>query len=315
IISDGSSFNVLLEEFMTLYEGKTLSPLRLQYKDFAAWQESEARQAEIKKQALYWLQLYRKTSQTLQLPLDFPRPAVKGFSGLHHHFFIDRQTTDKLNELAKQEGSTLFMILLALYNILLSQLTGQEDVVVGTSIAGRRHADLQPIVGMFVNALALRNFPAGDKTFSGFLKELRDNTLGAYENQDYSFEELVDFAGGSRDPGRNPIFDTMFILNNEEDLDEFRIPGLTLKACEEFKHTSAQMDIKFRVREADHGLTLAYEYSTALFKPATMEMFAKNFNEVVAAVLENPGTLLKDISITHGLVAVEEDISDIDFDF
>ncbi|MCP4215912.1 MAG: amino acid adenylation domain-containing protein [bacterium] len=315
IISDGSSLNVLFEEFMTLYDGKSLPPPKLQYKDFVYWQESEARQVEIKKQALYWLQLYRKTPQVLQLPLDFPRPKIKGFKGLHHYFYMDRDTTDKITALAKEEGSTLFMVLLGLYNVLLSKLTGLEDIVVGTSIAGRRHTDLQPIVGMFVNALALRNFPSGDKTFLQFIKELRDNTLAAFENQDYSFEELVDFVGGSRDPGRNPIFDTMFILNNEEDIEEFRIPGLILKGCEEFRHTTAQMDIKFRVRETEQGLTMAYEYSTALFKPETMEMFAANFNEVAAAVLESPEVLLSDIRITHGLQEVKVDISDISFDF
>ncbi|MCP4158145.1 MAG: amino acid adenylation domain-containing protein [bacterium] len=315
IISDGTSLNVLLEEFMALYEGKKPPPLTLQYKDFVYWLESENRQAEIKKQAMYWLEQYRKTPPQLQLPLDYPRPGIKSFDGLHYHFFIDKETVLKIKETAQSRNATLFMILLALYNVLLAKLTGQEDIVVGTSVAGRRHADLQPIVGMFVNALALRHHPGSDKTFGEFLAEVKENTLAAFENQDYSFEELVDFAAGPRDPGRNPIFDTMFVLNNEEDVEEFHIPGLTLKPCEEYRHTSAQMDLKFRVRENDDGLTLSYEYSVDLFKPETIEMFAENFHQVVNAVITNPAIPLKDITLTHGLVEVEDDISDIAFSF
>ncbi len=315
IISDGTSFNVMLAEFLRLYLGESLEPMRLQYKDFVVWQESEARKRAIKSQENYWLEQFRKDAPLLQLPTDNPRPKVKSFEGRHHHFELDEEIARGLTRIAAGEEGTLFMVLLALYNVFLSRLCGQEDIVVGTSIAGRRHIDLQPIVGMFVNALPLRNYPRGGRTFREFLAELRRSTLDAFENQDYPFDQLVEFVGGPRDTSRNPLFDTMFVLNNEEELDTFRIPGLVIQPCAEFQHTTAQMDIKFRVREIEERLYLSFEYSTVLFSAGTMEMFENNFREVVSAVLGDVDICLGDIGISHGLVAVEDDLSSVDFAF
>jgi non-ribosomal peptide synthetase component F len=315
IISDGTSFIVFFTEFITLYEGKTLPLLRLQYKDYALWQESEGRQAVIKQQEKYWLDVFREKPPLLQLPLDMPRPQVKNFTGRHYHFLFDTVKTTAIKKLALQEGATLFMVLLAFYNVLLAKITGQEDSVVGISIAGRRHSDLMSIIGMFVNALPLRNFPTKNKTFKQFLEELRTGTLSAYENQDYPFELLVEKAAGPRDPARNPVFDTMFVLNSEDEFREIHIPGLSIKANPDFENLSAQMDIKLRAADAGDTISLSFEYSTSLFKQETIEIFVANFHEVSDAVLAEPWTRIQDIKITTGLVRVEDDISDVEFTF
>ncbi len=315
IIADGTSLNVFLSEFMALYHGDSLPLPLVQYKDFTLWQESDARKEAVKAQESYWLSQFRKEAPLLQLPLDFPRPAVKNYEGRHHRFILDKEDSMKLNHLARQEEATLFMLLLAIYNVFLGKLGGHEDVVVGTSIAGRRHAEVQDIIGMFVNALPLRNYPEGNKTFKQFLREVRDNTLAAYDNQDYQFEDLVEKVAGPRDTSRNPLFDTMLVLNNEEEIDEFAIPGLVVKPCAEYEHETAQLDLKVRIREIGDILTISFEHSTNLFKPETVAMFETNFREVISNILTNPAILIKDIKTTHGLVAVEDDISDVDFAF
>ncbi|MCP4156009.1 MAG: amino acid adenylation domain-containing protein, partial [bacterium] len=315
IVSDGMSMNVFLQEFSALYEGKSLPPLRLQYKDFVHWQNSEKRQLAIKLQGVYWQEQFRETPPLLALPLDFTRPERKSFRGKHHFFEIDSRQTADLIKLAQQEDATLFMVLLATYNIMLAKLGSQEDIVVGTSIAGRRHCALYPIVGMFVNALALRNYPKPEKTAKTFLQELKNNTMEAYENQEYPFEELVAKVSGPGDRARNPLFDAMLVLNNEEELDEFRVPGLTIKPYKDIRLTSAQMDLKLRIRETGDYMTLSFEYSTDLFKEETVKMFETNFIEVVTALSADINTQLKDIKMSHGLLSTKKEVVDMDFAF
>ena len=127
---------------------------------------------------------------------------------------LGNQETRELKKLAEEKNATLYMVLLSIYNILLAKISGQEDIIIGTAIAGRRHADLHFLIGMFVNTLIMRNYPAGDKTFGEFLVEVKERTLQAFENQDYPFEELVDRLAINRDTSRNPVFDVMLVLQN-----------------------------------------------------------------------------------------------------
>jgi non-ribosomal peptide synthetase component F len=150
----------------------------------------------------------------LELPTDYPRPVEQSFEGDSLNFEISGEELSNVNAMALKGGYTLFMVLTALVNILLSKLSGQEEIIIGTPIAGRRHADLENIIGMFVNTLAMRNYPIGDKKFIDFLKELRKRILDNFENQEYPFEELVDKLSVKRDIGRNPIFDIMFVVQN-----------------------------------------------------------------------------------------------------
>ncbi|WP_460267414.1 condensation domain-containing protein, partial [Clostridium tertium] len=164
----------------------------------------------------YWLQQFSGDLPVLELPTDKRRPAERQFAGGKVTFQMDKELTSRIKQLAHKNSSTLYMTLLALYSAFLSRLSAQDDIVIGSPIAGRPHADLEAVLGMFVNTLALRTRPAGHKTFEEFLKEVRQTALEAYEHQDYPFEELVDKLGVQREMSRNPLFDTTLVLQNME---------------------------------------------------------------------------------------------------
>jgi amino acid adenylation domain-containing protein len=312
IVSDGISHGVLTRDFVAFYRGEAPPPLRLHYRDYCLWSGSWG-QAELAVQEAYWLERFKGGAPLLKLPLDFERPPLQGFSGDSLHVQLGVRQTGDLNALAAGRGVTVFMMLLAIYNILLSQLSGQADIVVGTSAAGRRHRDLEQVIGMFVNALALRNFPDGHKSFKEFLAEVRASTIGAFDNQDYQFEDLVKRVVPKRRPGRNPLFDVMLVLNNEA-APAVEIPGLRLRYYQYERH-AAQVDLKLRAVEAAGDLHLTFEYDSRLFSWDTVEMLARNYKEIAAAVLENPDILLKEIRLSHGLLASRKDTSPMAFGF
>ncbi|UCH97675.1 MAG: AMP-binding protein, partial [Candidatus Aminicenantes bacterium] len=301
IITDGASQVVLKNEFNSLYAGKMedLPPLRLQYKDYARWQTGEKQQALLKEQEAYWLKEFGVQSEipVLDLPTDYPRPAVQSFEGNRMAFELNREKTVMLNQIARSEGATLFMVLAAVYNICLSKLTGQEDIVIGTPVAGRRHADLEAIIGMFVNTLALRNYPRGNKTFTRFLNDLKENALNAFENQDYQFEDLVENVSLNlkRDPSRNPLFDVLFALQNM-DSREMEIPGSKSKPYE-IENRIAKFDLSVMAMETGEHLLFEIEYCTKLFKKETIERLIGFFKRVIFSIIENPLAKIKEIEI------------------
>ncbi|MCP4152741.1 MAG: amino acid adenylation domain-containing protein, partial [bacterium] len=191
IIADGASVEVLMTDFMSLYEGKEFAPVERRYRDFAQWQKRRRESEAMKRQAGYWLDEFHGEVPVLELPYDYPRPAVQSFAGNALSFEVTKDETEKLKTLALEAKSTLFITLLTLFNILLSKLGGIEELVVGTPTSGRGHVDLEKIVGMFVNTLALKNYPSGTKTFNAFLTEVKSRTLEAFAHQDYPYEELV----------------------------------------------------------------------------------------------------------------------------
>ncbi|MFW9336523.1 amino acid adenylation domain-containing protein, partial [Paenibacillus polymyxa] len=217
IVSDGVSMGVLTNEFVRLYDGEELAPLRIQYKDYAVWQQSETHQEWMQRQEAYWLDTFRGELPVLDLPTDFARPSIRSTAGDTVVFGLEREVSERLKELAAHTGSTLYMVLLAAYTTFLHQYSGQEDIVVGTPIAGRPHADLEPILGMFVGTLALRNYPTAEHTFRSYVEEVKVRALQAYEHQDYPFEELVEKLNVKRDMSRHPLFDTMFTLQTTEE--------------------------------------------------------------------------------------------------
>ena len=295
IISDGTSMNILIKEFVQLYEGKILPPLRIQYKDYAAWQTGAGRLSRMKKQEAYWLELFSGDIPVLHVPTDFKRPSKRDFTGATLHFIMDRQRSAGLKQLALESGSTLYMVLLAAYTLLLSKYSGQEDIIVGSPIAGRPHADLEPVIGMFVNTLAMRNYPAKEKTFSQYLKEVRENALKAYEHQDYPFEKLVEQLDLTRDLSRNPLFDTMFVLQNTEQ-QQLAIDGLTFKPYPS-EHTMAKFDLTLTAVEQDSSIHFYMEYLTTLFKPETVERMMQHFMRLVDTILEKPEAKLSSLDM------------------
>ncbi|KJD40211.1 bacitracin synthetase [Paenibacillus polymyxa] len=295
IVSDGVSVDVLIEEFVRLYSGEQLEPLRIQYKDYAVWQQSDEQKAQLAKQEAYWLDMFRGELPVLELPTDYPRPAMQSYEGRTLQLFMDSEKSEGLKRLAAENGATLYMVLLAGYTMLLHKYTGQEDVVVGTPIAGRNHSDVQPLIGMFVNTLAIRSYPAAGKTFLDYLKEIKETTLGAFEHQNYPFEELVDKVNVARDLSRNPLFDTMFALQNTENL-EIQLPGLHLStyASEEIV---SKFDLSLDVTEIEEGLEYLFEYATALYKTETVEKLAAHYLQLLESILRNPSATIAELGI------------------
>jgi len=295
IISDGISMDVFIKEFMSLYGGEELFPLGIQNKDFSEWQNSKKEKESIRRQEAYWLKEFEGEIPVLDLPIDSMRPVVQSFEGSTQEFEIGRKEKEQLESLALEQASTLYMVLLSLFNIFLAKVSGQEDIVLGSPVAGRNHPDLEQVIGIFINTLALRNYPVGEKKVKAFLREIRDKTLKAQENQEYPFEDLVELVEVNRDTSRNPLFDVMLVMQNMEKK-ELQIPDLKLK---EYPHENkkSKFDMTFTCVEQDNKLSFTITYSTALFNKETIERFIGYFKRIVFDILENSGRSISEIDI------------------
>ncbi|MEC3924222.1 non-ribosomal peptide synthetase [Bacillus velezensis] len=297
IISDGVSVNTLIKEFGELYAGRSLAPMRLQYKDYAVWQRSFQEKEGYQKQEAYWLKRLEGELPVLELPADKPRPAVRSFAGGSVSCTLDAETASGLHRIARDHGSTLYMVLLAAYNTLLARLSGQEDIIVGSPIAGRPHKDLEPILGMFVNTLAIRTEPKGDKRFTDYLAEVRQAALEAYEHQDYPFEELVERLGVQRDTSRNPLFDVMFVLQNME-RESLVLNKLHLAQAADTSHKTAKFDATLYASEGSDGsISFDFEFNTDIYQKQTIEKWLSYFTRILTKVIENQAIPLGDIHV------------------
>ncbi|WP_366295333.1 amino acid adenylation domain-containing protein [Paenibacillus sp. AN1007] len=302
IIADGLSVQILMTELSKLYCGEELSPLRIQYKDYAEWQQSELQSDWMKKQEQYWLEVFNEEIPLLELPTDYERPDTLRYEGDRLDIVVKDDIAAGLRELEVQTGTTLYMILLAAYTILLSKYSGQEDIIVGMPIAGRTHAELEPVMGMFVNTLAVRNQPAGDKTFAAYLLEVKENMLNAYENQDYPFEELIKKIDLTKDARRNPLFDTMFVLQNTGS-SELQMDGITCQPYAPNNYVS-KFDLTLYVTQSDHRLEAVFEYSTVLFEKTAIEAMSQNLLLILTTICLEPHKEIKHIKLN------EEDMDD-----
>jgi len=300
IITDGTSMAILMKEFALLYQDAKLEPLRLQYKDYSQWQNSEAGEKTLKMQEAYWIGEFRDEIPVLELYTDYPRPEVQNFAGDWMHFTLGEEETQILKSFAIKQEVTLFMLLLSIYNVLLLKISGQEDIIIGTPIAARGHADLQQIIGMFVNTLALRNYPRGDKFFVDFLKEIKSKTLKGFENQEYPFEELVEKIAIQQTMGRNPLFDTILAVQNMEvvssNKSDTQITGIEITKPET-PHKISKFDLTIHVNESKGKLLFTLEYSTSLYKKETIERYFNYFKQSVFILTEHPSQKINEIEI------------------
>jgi len=307
IISDGVSHAILTRDFIDLYRGRKLLPLPLQYKDFTEWEYRRRESGQIKKQEEYWLNRFKGELPILTLPTDYPRPLARSFDdGGTIDFTLEKSITEKLHELVIKTDTTIFVVLLAIYNVLLFKITGQEDITVGSSITGRSHADLQNVIGVFVNMLAMRNLPGGEKTFLEFLEEVKENALNAFENQDYPFDELVNKLRLQGDNSRNPLFDTEFAMNNME-IPEVEIPGLKLEPYDNGVRF-AKFDLHFTVVDRDDIIDITLRYSTALYKKSTVCRITEHYIEIAGQLAADLEIKLKNISISHDFLSAQSNI-------
>ncbi|WP_415839698.1 condensation domain-containing protein, partial [Paenibacillus tarimensis] len=297
IISDGVSMNILVDEFNRLYNGEALEPLAIQYKDYAVWQQEPKQRERLAEQEKYWLSVLDGELPQLQLPADYPRPAVKSFEGATLSFRLEPELAARINKLAADQQSTLFTLLLSAYHVLLGKCSGQDDIITGVPTAGRPQAELAQVFGMFVNTLALRSRPAAGQSFRSFAGKMKDHMLAAFEHQDYPFEELASRLRVERDMSRNPVFETMFVMQNAEEA-ESRDYGLTFQPYP-LEYRMAKFDLTLSAVEYEQDGTIGFnlEYSTRLFRQETAERLAGYYTRVLEQVADNPDMLLQDITV------------------
>ncbi len=296
IITDGVSGGVLLQDFLQLYQEAALPGLPLQYKDYSTWQQSDLHQQEIEGQRRFWLNELAGIEGPLNIPMDYKRPAVKSFEGSALSFRIGEAETAALAAIAREQGASMYMLLLSIFNILLFRISHQEDILVGTVTSGRNHADIEKILGMFVNTLMLRNQVKEDATFKEFLGAVRQKVLAALDNQGYQYEDLLTDLKLERDPGRNPLFDVMFSYDSFNDHAALALPGVEMapyKTVDLF----AKFDLTLTIHDKEKYIDLRFEYATSLFKEESIERFAGYFSHIVSSVVQDSGKKIADIDI------------------
>lgn len=295
IIADGFSINILIEDLRAILKGEELPKLPVQYKDFAVWHNELLGSDSYEKQKEYWLNIFDGEIPVLNLPTDFPRTSSQSYSGDRVTAVFDQTLTSKLNSLAFDNQTTLFTVMLAGYYILLARYSSQDDIVIGSPVLGRNHVDVQSIVGMFANTIALRNFPLGELKFNDFLGKVKESVFNALENQNYPFEKLVEELNIPRDAGRNALFDTMFILQNYN-VSEINLNVIQLKPYN-FNHRIAKFDLSLLVFENKDQLVLEFEYCTKIFRQETIWRMVGHFENILNDLVQNPEQCLSKVEM------------------
>jgi bacitracin synthase 3 len=299
IICDGTSGGILGSDFLRLYAGETLQPLRVQYKDYACWQRSMADEGEIDRQERYWLEVYApdRPIPALQLPLDFPRGETMTYGGDRFQFELEPDLFSDFQELGRRYNATLYMNLLAVFNVLLHKYTADCDIIVGCAVAGRNHEDLRHILGMFINILPMRNFPAGDKSYAAFLSEVGERVVRAFDHQDYPFERLIGHLKPrlANDPARHPLYVVDFTLQNFAQAEE---RPLDVKVTPyKMENKTSKLDMNLMAYERKDRIRFSLEYCSGLFKPETIEKMAGHLLKIIETVSGDPDILIKDIQL------------------
>ncbi|MFC2146102.1 amino acid adenylation domain-containing protein [Acidobacteriota bacterium] len=307
IITDGSSGNILVREFMVLYQGKggeTLSPAAFQYRDFVQWQKRLAATGKIQEHEVYWLKKLSGDLPVLDMPTDLPRPSQKSYEGDSFGFQLEKGLSEGIRRLARETGTTLYMVLLTAYTILLHKITGQTDIIIGSPTAGRNHILLENTVGLLMDSLMMRNYPTEAKTVTAFLKEVRQTVLEAFEHQMYPFEELLKKAAYKKIPGRSPITDVALTVLNIFDAETgkfFDRKSIDPRPAphEAYFHKTSKVDVTISVLDtgATSEIPCVLEYCTTLYKRKSMERFAARFQQVLREIVENPQMRLWEIDM------------------
>ncbi|HEY0079187.1 MAG TPA: amino acid adenylation domain-containing protein [Pyrinomonadaceae bacterium] len=292
IISDGWSMDVLVRELTTLYAAYSqgapspLPELPIQYADFARWQREQMTDAMLASQLSYWKRQLEGAPTILQLPTDYPPPLVRTNRGAQHGFTFPRPLAEKLRALSQQENVTLYMTILAAFYTLLYRYTNQDDILLGTPVAGRTRTETESLIGFFVNTLVLRAELAGNPSFRELLKRVRETTLDAQTHQDVPFEMLVEELQPERSLSHTPIFQVMFALVKSSNASA-QLPGLTINSFSLEGNTS-KFDLMLTIEESPHELSGLFEYSTDLFRAETVERMAGHFQTLLASIVEQP---------------------------
>ncbi|MBD0340904.1 MAG: AMP-binding protein, partial [Microcoleus sp. Co-bin12] len=301
IIFDGWSIGVFLQELAALYEafsiGKPspLPELSIQYADFAIWQREWLAGERLQTQLNYWKKQLSGAPPLLELPADRPRPPVQTYRGAKESFLIPRTLRSALKKLSRQENVTLFMTLLAAFKTLLYRYTGQADIPVGSPIANRNRAEIQGLIGFFVNNLVLRTDLSGALTFRQLLARIREVSLEAYAHQDLPFEKLVEELQAERNLSYNPLFQVAFVLQTAPVAAE-SIAGLNLTLLD-VENQTAKVDLTLHLEEKQEEISGQFEYSTDLFDAATIYRMAEHFIALLEGITANPDRRIEELPL------------------
>jgi amino acid adenylation domain-containing protein len=314
IISDLLSRFILERDFISLVTGRELLPLPIQYKDYAQWRHHRETIKSTRHQKEYWLKEYEGEIPLLNLPMDYKRGEKLGFAGSSIPFTIDGALAAKINQCVRQLEVTMMMFLFSIYNILLGKYADQEELVMGTAAAGRQHADLENIIGFFVNMLAIKTCPHPDKTFVQYLKEVKEKAVNAYENQGYPFEELVSQLDIPRHPGRHPLVDAVFAFYNQPGTPA-ETRGKQAKEAPDFNPFNiTHFDLMLQAVNAGDSIQMDFQYSTDLFKKSSIKELKCFYMDILDQVVENPAIELKEIRVNLNLMTSSSTIFEEDQD-
>jgi amino acid adenylation domain-containing protein len=301
IISDAWSLGLIIKELSLSYTAlcqdniKSLSPLSIQYADFANWQRTTFEQTQLPAQLAYWKQKLAGAIEILQLPTDYPRPAVLSYQGSAVYFSINKQTSEKFQKLCESQGATLFMGLLGVFSILLMRYSGQEDLLIGTPIANRNRQQVEDLIGFFVNTLVMRNDLSGNPNFINLLSRIKEETLEAYAHQDVPFERIVEELHPERNLSHHPLFQVMFVLQNTP-MGKLELPDLQLTPWE-MEQVTAKFDLVLSMVETEQGLQGEWEYNTDLFQETTIQRLVGHWQTLLEDIVANPEQRIRELTL------------------
>ena len=301
IVSDGWSVGIFVRELTTLYEAfaegrpSPLEELPVQYADYAAWQRERLRGEALERGLAYWREQLGGGPPMLELPADRPRLSTPTQAGARQLLELPAWLTERLNDLGRQEGATLFMTLLAAFKALLYRYTRQEDIVVGSPVAGRNLPETEPLIGCFINMLVLRTRLSGAMSFRELLRAVKETALGGYRYQDVPFERLVEELNAGRSLTRNPLFEVVFALHNFRPA-EFRLPGVALQTLA-FERTTARYDFELHLTESGAGLKAMAVYNADLFEAETVGRLLGHFRVLLEEIVARPDKPLSELDL------------------
>ena len=301
IIGDVWSVRVVMKELAAIYESHTtglpatLPELPIQYADYAVWQREWLQGAVLQSQLGYWRDKLTGMPEELELPIDHQRPAIQSIWGAKYFLKIPRKIVDALRLIGREEKASLFMVLLAAWKMLLTRYTSQTDIVVGIPVANRNRSEYERMVGFFVNSLIFRTDLSNEPTYKDVLQRVRETTLGAFGNQDFPFERLVEVLQPTRNMSRNPLFQTDFILQNAPK-SAYHVTGMSFEALP-VETGTAQLDMTLDLWEEEDGIEGWLEYDTDIFNRSTAGRMVRHYNLVLEGIVASPGRKLFDYSL------------------
>ncbi len=301
IIADGWSIGVFINEIMQYYrlfsagDTKPPEPLHLQYADYAQWQIDRATDDALNKQLEYWKDKLAGMPDTLDLYTDYPRPELQTFNGKQFIFRINQTLSEKLKELSRADNVSLYAFLMSAFQVFLHKISGQQDFGVGAPIANRNRAEIETLIGFFVNTIVLRAHFEKDILFSELVQRVKNDIVSASDNQDIPFEKIVETVGSGSQLSRSPLFQVMFDLQQlpfetlEQDNLKIEIVDIEIEV--------AKFDLLLLMLERNNGIQCTFEYNTDLFSPATIRRYARYFQTLLESITANPQTPISKLTL------------------